>query len=267
MLAFAVHPAAAPAARAPHLVPAATVVIPARYASTRLPGKPLADLAGRPMIEHVYRRAARAATVERVIVATDDARIAGVVTAFGGDARLTRRDHATGSDRLAEIARGLTCDVIVNVQGDEPLIAPALIDAVVARLAGDPTLGIATVRCPIRDPAELLDPHVVKVVVSSRGDALYFSRAPIPYRRGAAAGHAPLGDKHVGLYAYRRACLLDLAARAPTPLERLEQLEQLRALEAGVRIGTLSTDTDPIGVDTPDDLERVRRLLASGAAE
>lgn len=267
VVAFAVHPVAAPAAHAPHPVSAATVVIPARYASTRLPGKPLADLGGRPMIEHVYRRAARAATVDRVIVATDDARIADVVTAFGGDARMTRRDHATGSDRLAEIARGLTCEVIVNVQGDEPLIAPPLIDAVVARLDADPTLHIATVRCPIRDPRELANPHVVKVVVDARGDALYFSRAPIPYRRGTAPGQAPLGDRHIGLYAYRRACLLELATRAPTRLEQLEQLEQLRALEAGFRIATVPSDTNPIGVDTPDDLERVRRLLATGATE
>ena len=251
------------------LSPSATTVaiIPARYHSIRLPGKPLLDIAGRPMIEHVYRRAETAATVGAVIVATDDARIADAVAAFGGEARMTRADHPTGSDRLAEVAGALTCDLIVNVQGDEPLIEPTLIDAVLSALAADPSLGIATVRCPITDPAEFANPHAVKVVVDGHGDALYFSRAPMPYHRFSVPAGAPLGYKHIGLYAYRRLCLLELAALAPTPLERREQLEQLRALESGYRIRTIETTSEPIGVDTPDDLERVRRLVSFGAGE
>ena len=226
------------------------------------------------MIEHVHRRAAKAPGMQRILVATDDARIADAVAAFGGEAWLTRPDHPTGSDRLAEVARRLTSDVIVNVQGDEPFVPPALVQAVVSALAADPDLGIATVRCPITDARTLADPHVVKVVVDTRGDALYFSRAPIPHARDAAPcprGTTPermaLGDRHVGLYAYRRRCLLELAEIRPTPLERLERLEQLRALESGYRIGTIVTDEAPIGVDTPADLERVRRLVAARAPE
>lgn len=219
------------------------------------------------MIEHVHRRATEATAVQRVVVATDDARIADTVTAFGGEACLTRPEHPTGSDRLAEVARRLTSDIIVNVQGDEPLMPASLIEAVVAALVDDPTLGIATVRCPITDPALLADPHVVKVVVDSRGDALYFSRAPIPHARDAMPERVALGNRHIGLYAYRRKCLLELADIPPTPLERLERLEQLRALESGHRIGTIATDEVPIGVDTPADLERVRHLVATRARE
>ena len=218
------------------------------------------------MIEHVYRRASQALTVDRVIVATDDPRIADAVMAFGGDARLTRADHRTGSDRLAEVARDLDADMIVNVQGDEPLVEPGLIDRLVTTLTGDPTLKIVTACCPISDAAELDSPHVVKVVGDARGDALYFSRAPIPYRVEASAVDAgTLGSKHIGLYAWRRTALLALAATPPTPLERSERLEQLRALESGLRIRLLATDAAPIGVDTPDDLERVRRVVARGA--
>lgn len=253
------------AAHAPARFPTATVVIPARYGSTRLPGKPLLDIGGRPMIEHVHRRAMQADAVRRVIVATDDDRIAEAVASFGGEAWLTRADHPTGSDRLAEVARRLRSEIIVNVQGDEPFVPAPLIEAVVAALAADPALGIATVRCPVTDPGMLADPHVVKVVVDARGDALYFSRAPIPYARGTTPGRAALGDRHVGLYAYRRTCLLELAEIPPTPLERLEKLEQLRALEAGFRIGTVATGQAPVGVDTPADLERVRRLAATRA--
>ncbi len=259
---FAVHPAVPIAARAAATFSTTTVVIPARYGSTRLPGKPLLDLGGRPMIEHVHRCAAKAPGVERILVATDDRRIADAVAAFGGEAWLTRPDHPTGSDRLAEVARRLTSDIVVNLQGDEPLMPPALIEAVVGALAADPGLGIATARCPITDPATLADPHVVKVVVDARGDALYFSRAPVPHAREAAPERRTLGHRHIGLYAYRRACLLELARIPPTPLERLERLEQLRALESGYRIGTVATDEAPIGVDTPADLERVRHLVA-----
>lgn len=248
-------------------LPTTTVVIPARYGSTRLPGKPLLDIGGRPMIEHVHRCATQVPGLQRVVVATDDSRIADSVTAFGGEAWLTRPDHPTGSDRLAEVARRLTTDVIVNLQGDEPLMPPALIQETVAALAADPTLGIATVRHPITDAGTLSDPNVVKVVVDARGDALYFSRAPIPYRCETRSDGSTFGDRHIGLYAYRRTCLLELAEIPPTPLERLERLEQLRALESGYRIGTIATDEAPIGVDTPADLERVRHLFAARARE
>lgn len=219
------------------------------------------------MIEHVYRRASAATMIDRVIVATDDARIAEAVRSFGGEARITRRDHPTGSDRLAEVARELDVPFVVNVQGDEPLIDPGLIDRMVATLAGDTGLGIATACCPITDPAEHASPHVVKVVVDARDDALYFSRSPLPYRADDARAFgnaAPLGWKHIGLYAYRHTALLALAATPPTPLERAEGLEQLRALETGIRIGVVETDTIPVGVDTPEDLKQVRLLVAAG---
>ena len=218
------------------------------------------------MIEHVYRRASAAAMIDRVIVATDDPRILDTVRSFGGEARMTRRDHPTGSDRLAEVAHDLDVPFVVNVQGDEPLVDPALIDRMVSKLAGDPTLGIATACCPISDATEHASPHVVKVVVDGRGDALYFSRAPIPHGTdaGGARNETPFGWKHIGLYAYRHAALLALAATPPTALERTEQLEQLRALETGVRIGVVRTDSVPVGVDTPEDLEQVRRLMSAG---
>ena len=238
-------------------------IIPARYRSSRLPGKVLADIAGRPMVEHVYRRAAAAQGVGRVIVATDDERVARAVAAFGGDVRMTSSRHPSGLDRLAEVAATLSSDIVVNVQGDEPLIAPSLIAAVVQAVAA-PAVDIATVRCPITTPGELGDPHAVKVVADRAGDALYFSRAPIPHCRDGAGGGV-LGFRHVGLYAYRRSCLLDLARVEPTPLERSERLEQLRALESGLRIRTVETASAPAGVDTPADLLRVRRLFAVGA--
>ena len=253
----------------PWSVPAAAsslpvAIIPARYRSTRLPGKVLADIGGRPMVEHVYRRATAAAGVGRVLVATDDERVAEAVSAFGGNVAMTSAGHPSGLDRLAEVAGGLTSDIVVNVQGDEPLVDPALIDAVVGALSTS-SIDIATARCPIRAPDELGDPNAVKVVADRRGDALYFSRAPIPHRRDATGGGDVLGYRHVGLYAYRRNCLLDLARVAPTPLERSERLEQLRALESGFRIRTVETASAPAGVDTPGDLRRVRELFASQA--
>ena len=265
MLRFAVHPV--PTRSSTETPPVARIVaiIPARYASTRLPGKPLADIGGRPMVEHVYRRAASAVLVETVMVATDDERIATAVTAFGGHARMTRAGHQTGTDRLAEVADTLACDVVVNVQADEPLIEPDMIDAVAACL-DDPTVSMATLRCRIQDAADLEDPHVVKVAVDRDGYALYFSRAPIGLDRTTGGGPAaPPVYKHIGLYAYRRPFLLALSLLEPTPLERAERLEQLRALEYGYRIMTTETERDPIGVDTPEDLERVRRLVAPGA--
>lgn len=242
-----------------------TAVIPARFESTRFPGKPLADLNGRPMIEHVYRRAASVGGIEQVLVATDDTRIADAVRRFGGAVTMTSPAHRTGTERVAEVARALACDVIVNVQGDEPVIAPAMIADVLAPFR-DPAVTMTTLRRRITHDEELASPHVVKVVVDMHDDALYFSRAPIPTHRGGAAG-AALPCKHVGLYAYRREVLLTLAALPPTPLELAESLEQLRALEHGFRIRTPETLHDSIGVDTPEDLDRVRRRLHELATE
>lgn len=262
MVIFAVHPVASPQKHTFSPPVTSVAVIPARYHSTRLPGKALADIAGRPMIEHVYRRAA-ASSVGSVLVATDDPRIAAAVAAFGGEARMTSATHSTGMDRLAEVADTLSCDLVVNVQGDEPLIDPLLIDAVLGALTNAPDVGIATARCSIVNPAVLADPNVVKVVVDGTGHALFFSRAPIPHHREPAVAGTPLGYKHIGVYAYRRSCLLRLARLGPTPLEQCEQLEQLRALESGVRMCTVHTTTQPIGVDTPEDLGKVRRLIPS----
>ena len=218
------------------------------------------------MVEHVYRHVEAAALVGTIVVATDDERIASAVTAFGGQARMTRADHHSGTDRLAEVADTLTCDVVVNVQADEPLIEPQMIDAAVAACLSDPAVVMSTLRCRIRDAADLQNPHVVKVAVDRNGYALFFSRAAIGLGRATGRGPAaPPVYKHIGLYAYRRPFLLTLSRLEPTPLERAEQLEQLRVLEHGYRILTTETERDPIGVDTPEDLERVRRLVAAGA--
>jgi 3-deoxy-manno-octulosonate cytidylyltransferase (CMP-KDO synthetase) len=217
---------------------------------------------GRPMIEHVYRRAAASPVVSQVIVATDDLRVSAAVRRFGGDVRMTRADHASATDRLAEVAATLDCDIVVNVQGDEPLIAPDSITEAVAPFAGDASLQVTTLYHRITSPAELANPNVVKVVVDRGGYALYFSRSPIPHVRDPRGGWPPL-YRHVGLYAYRRAALLVLATLEPTPLERAESLEQLRAVEHGIRIKAVETSHDSIGVDTPEDLEQVRRLIAA----
>jgi 3-deoxy-manno-octulosonate cytidylyltransferase (CMP-KDO synthetase) len=243
------------------ILPRSIVVIPARYASSRFPGKPLALIAGRPMIEHVYRRAAASHSVSAVLVATDDRRVADAVRAFGGEVRMTRDTHRSGTERLAEVAESLTCDLVVNVQGDEPMIDPRMIDEVIAPLAGDATLPMGTLRRAIDDPAEVSNPHIVKVVVDCHDRALYFSRAPIPGRRDPHGAPLTCAYKHIGVYVYRREFLLTLAALPPTPLERAELLEQLRALEHGYPIVAVETHFDSIGVDTPDDLERVRALV------
>jgi 3-deoxy-manno-octulosonate cytidylyltransferase (CMP-KDO synthetase) len=242
------------------VLPRSIVVIPARYGSSRLPGKPLARIAGRTMIEHVYRRAAASRSVSAVLVATDDRRVAEAVEAFGGEVRMTRASHRSGTERLAEVAESLTCDLVVNVQGDEPLMDPRMIDQAIAPLAADATLQMGTLRRAIADPAELASPHVVKVVVDCRDRALYFSRAAIPGRRDGSATLAG-AFKHVGLYVYRREFLLRFAGLPATPLEQAELLEQLRALEHGYPVVAVETSFDSIGVDTPEDLERVRRLI------
>jgi 3-deoxy-manno-octulosonate cytidylyltransferase (CMP-KDO synthetase) len=238
----------------------AVALIPARYQSSRLPGKALADIAGRPMIEHVYRRAAAAVSVSRVIVATDDRRILETVLAFGGEAVMTSAAHQSGTDRLAEVAATLDCDVVVNVQGDEPVLAPETIDAAVAPFISESRLEMSTLRRRIGDPAELQNPNVTKVVVDGEGFAMYFSRAAIPFTR--AGQPAATAWAHIGLYVYRRETLLRLAALPQTALERAEALEQLRALEHGIRIKAIETTHESIGVDTHEDLERVRALLA-----
>ena len=258
------RPATPPLPRNPPPAGGTAAIIPARYASTRLPAKPLADIGGRTMIEHVYRHAADARSVDLVLVATDDDRIAQAVNAFGGEVRMTRADHASGTDRLAEVAAGLDHDLIVNVQGDEPLITPKVIDAAVAA-AADPAVTMSTLRCLLADADAWRDPDVVKVAVDRAGYALFFSRAPIGLDRDAAPDVPVAVDRHIGLYVYRRRFLLALSRLEPTPLERAERLEQLRALEHGFRIMTTRVDDDPIGVDTPADLDRVRRRLAAGA--
>ena len=232
-------------------------MIPARYASTRLPGKPLADICGKPMICRVWERARRAEKPERVIVATDDQRIYDAVRKDGGEAMLTRADHPTGTDRLAEVAQAhAAVDLIVNVQGDEPLIEPSVIDELIALFEADENLQMATVMTRMEDEEEQKNPNNVKVVVDKLGYALYFSRSLLPYPRAAAA---PV-YKHIGIYAYRRDFLLHYARLAPTPLEKAESLEQLRALENGYGIRVLETASRFIGVDTPEDLALVNRL-------
>jgi 3-deoxy-manno-octulosonate cytidylyltransferase (CMP-KDO synthetase) len=261
VLLFVVHPAST-GSKVDPLPPLNIVaVIPARYASTRLPGKALADLDGRPMIEHVYRRAAASPLVSQVIVATDDLRIATRVADFGGKVRLTKATHETGTDRLAEVATTLDADIIVNVQGDEPLIDPAAIGELIAPFKTDRSLQMTTLYRRIHDATELNNPNVTKVVLDRGGFALYFSRAPIPHLRDPRGGFPPL-YRHIGLYAYRRSTLLVLATLEPTPLERAEALEQLRALEHGIRIKALETRYESFEVNTPEDLEQVRRLLA-----
>jgi 3-deoxy-manno-octulosonate cytidylyltransferase (CMP-KDO synthetase) len=264
VLLFVVHPASTGSAVDSVFPLQVVAVIPARFASTRFPGKPLADLDGRPMIEHVYRRAEACPAVSRVVVATDDLRIATTVADFGGHVRLTRADHKTGMDRLAEVVTALDCDIVVNVQGDEPLLDPRAISEAVAPFS-DASVQMTTLYRRIDDPAELSNPNVVKIVLDRGGFALYFSRAPIPFARDPRGGWPPL-YKHIGLYAYRRSALLVLATLEQTPLERAESLEQLRALEHGIRIKAVETQYDSIGVDTPADLEQVRRLLATATS-
>jgi 3-deoxy-manno-octulosonate cytidylyltransferase (CMP-KDO synthetase) len=239
-------------------------IIPARYGSTRFPGKPLAEIDGRPMIEHVYRRVSASPVVSQVIVATDDLRIATTVADFGGHVRLTHAKHRTGTERLAEVVAKIDGDIIVNVQGDEPLIDPRSIAEAVAPF-DDPTIAMTTLYRRIHNPTELTNANVVKLVLDRAGFAMYFSRAPIPYARDPRGGWPPM-YRHVGLYAYRRDVLLVLASLEPTPLENAESLEQLRALEHGIRIKAVETLYDSMGVDTPEDLEQVRKLLAAPAS-
>ena len=248
-----------------------TVVIPARYASSRLPGKPLQDIAGKPMVQHVWEQAKKSAA-SRVVIATDDARIVEACQAFGAEVLLTDAGHNSGTDRLAEVATQLQLApdaIVVNVQGDEPLIPPAIIDQVAANLAAHPEAGIATLAEPIDNIETLFNPNAVKVSSDINGLALTFSRAPLPWARDALArsrDELPAGvpyRRHIGIYAYRAGFLHDFVAWGPCLLEDTECLEQLRALWHGVRIHVADAlQSPPAGVDTPEDLERVRRLLA-----
>jgi len=236
-------------------------VIPARYASTRLPGKPLALIGGKPMVQHVVARVRQAERVSRVVVATDDARIKNAVESFGGEAVMTRPDHRSGTDRVAEVAAQVPAEVYVNVQGDEPLIDPATIDAVVAAILDDNSVQIATPCAAILQPNDIMDPNVTKVVRDFDGKALYFSHAPIPWVRDTGTTIVARHWKHIGLYAFRRDALLEYPTLPPGELERIEQLEQLRWLENGFGIHVVETDYDAVSVDVPADIERVEKLL------
>jgi 3-deoxy-manno-octulosonate cytidylyltransferase (CMP-KDO synthetase) len=241
--------------------PKIVVVIPARYASTRLPGKPLVPLCGKPMIQHVYERAKRAQTVHEVLVATDDQRILDAVQSFGGAARMTRADHRTGTERIAEVAVHEPGDIFVNVQGDEPLIDPICIDTAIAALLEEPPAQIATVATAIRHANDVMDPNVVKTVLDFDEFALYFSRAPIPWIRDTHQKLHVKYWKHLGLYAFQRDALLEYPTLPQGELEKIEQLEQLRWLENGYRIRVAEVPHDAVSVDVPDDVPRVEKLL------
>lgn len=241
--------------------PNVVVVIPARYASSRLPGKPLVSLAGQPMIQRVYERAKLSKQAGRVIVATDDERIVKAVQEFGGEARMTRPDHRTGTERVAEVAAHETGDVFVNVQGDEPLLDPAAIDTAVTALLEEPQAAISTVATPIKTPGDIMDPNVCKVVLDFDENALYFSRAPIPWVRDTGSHVQARHLKHLGLYVFRRDALLEYPTLPQGDLERLEQLEQLRWLENGWKIRVAEVAHDAISVDVPEDVTRVEKLL------
>ena len=241
--------------------PQIVVVIPARYGSSRLPGKPLVSLAGKPMIQRVYERAKMAKRADRVIVATDDDRIVKAVQGFGGEARMTRQDHRTGTERVAEVAAHESGDIFVNVQGDEPLLDPAAVDTAVRALVDEPQASIATVATPIKTPGDIMDPNVCKVVLDFDENALYFSRAPIDDGMDlisveAFQLHSP------GLYVFRRDALLEYPTLPQGELERIEQLEQLRWLENGWKIRVAEVEHDAISVDIPEDVARVEKLLA-----
>lgn len=240
---------------------ASIVIIPARYESTRFPGKPLYSLKGKPLIQHVFENAKRSTLAEDVIVATDSETIFEKVFAFGGKAVMTDQKHPSGTDRIAEVAASMKYDIIVNVQGDEPLIRPEMIDDVIALLS-DQRASIGTLVKRIENTEEINDPNVVKAVFDREGFALYFSRAPIPSHVRHPEIRTPCYYKHIGMYSYRRDTLLSLAAMQPTELEKTEKLEQLRALENGIRIKVKETFDETYGVDTPEDLERVEKWLS-----
>jgi len=234
-------------------------VIPARFASTRFPGKVLAHIAGKTMLQHVYERASLCTYLSSALIATDDERVYAAAKSFGARVRMTRSDHLSGTDRVAEAASAENAEIVVNIQGDEPLIDPAAIDAAILPMVHEPDLVMGTLKKRIEDPREITDPNVVKVVTDGRGDAIYFSRCAIPFDREKSAGTPYF--KHIGLYVYRREFLLAYPALPVGPLETSERLEQLRALENGYGIRVVETEYESLGVDTPEDLERVTRLF------
>ena len=234
-------------------------IIPARYGAKRFPGKALADLCGKPLIQHVYEQVAKAARVSRVAVATDDDRIADAVSTFGGEVIMTSTDHASGTDRIVEAAKKTGGDIIVNVQGDEPLIDPDIIDSVIEKIEADKNIVCSTAAFPVTDEAVFKDPNAVKVVFDHDGRALYFSRSPIPFYRDGDFERAYI---HVGIYCFRRSFLNIYPSLAQSALEQIECLEQLRILENGHAIGVVETAGAAIGVDTEEDLEAVRRMMA-----
>jgi 3-deoxy-manno-octulosonate cytidylyltransferase (CMP-KDO synthetase) len=234
-------------------------VIPARFQSSRFPGKVLAKIAGKSMLQHVYERTSLARYLTSTIIATDDDRIYETARSFGARVRMTRPDHLSGTDRVAEVASGEACELVVNIQGDEPLIDPEAIDAAILPLVHEPDIQMGTLKKRIEDPRELADPNVVKVVTDRSGNALYFSRSPIPYARDGASSVDWF--MHIGLYVYQREFLLEYSALPVGPLEQVERLEQLRALENGHRIRVVETESESLGVDTPEDLERVSQFF------
>jgi 3-deoxy-manno-octulosonate cytidylyltransferase (CMP-KDO synthetase) len=246
--------------------PKVVAVIPSRFGSTRLPGKPLVTLGGKPMVQHVYERVKRAQTLHEVLVATDDQRILDVVRSFGGAARMTRADHRTGTERIAEVAAHEPGDIFVNVQGDEPLIDPVSIDTAVAALLEEPPAQIATVVTAIRHANDIMDPNVVKTVVDFDDNALYFSRAPIPWMRDMQQKVHVKYWKHLGLYVFQRDALLEYPTLPQGELEKIEQLEQLRWLENGWRIRVAEVMRDAMSVDVPEDISRVEKLLKEESA-
>ena len=237
-------------------------VIPSRYASTRLPGKPLADICGKPMIQRVYERVRQVSLFNEVLVATDDERIMDVVTAFGGTACMTSADCPSGSDRLIEVARRHPADIYINVQGDEPLVEPSSIEKLAKVMLSDSALQMATLCYPI-SVEQAQNPNLVKVVRAHNGNALYFSRSPVPYPR--SGGTAPSYFGHLGMYAYRHDFLMNFGSLSYSPLEHTEKLEQLRVLQAGIAIRVLEVEAAGPGVDTPEDLEQVRRIFEAKA--
>ena len=234
-------------------------VIPARFSSTRFPGKVLALIAGKTMLQHVYERAARSTYLTSILIATDDDRVYSAAKNFGARVRMTRSDHLSGTDRVAEAASAVDAEIVVNIQGDEPLIDPAAIDAAILPMVHEPELVMGTLKKRIEDAREITDPNVVKVVTDRAGDAIYFSRCAIPFEREKSANTPYF--KHIGLYVYQRDFLLAYSALPVGPLEAAERLEQLRALENGLRIRVVETEYESLGVDTPEDLERVTRLF------
>jgi 3-deoxy-manno-octulosonate cytidylyltransferase (CMP-KDO synthetase) len=234
-------------------------VVPARFASSRFPGKVLAQISSKTMLQHVFERASMARYLTSTIVATDDERVYEAARGFGAPVRMTRADHFSGTDRVAEVASAESAAIVVNIQGDEPLIDPAAIDAAILPLIHDSEVVMATLKKRIEDPREVGDPNVVKVVTNRSDDAIYFSRCPIPFSRDPAA--QGMHFKHIGLYVYRRDFLLSYSSLPVGPLERSERLEQLRALENGYPIRVVETEYESVGVDTPEDLARVTRLF------